>query len=347
MESTEATLAENQRESGPRGPLERRKLLIVLLGLAVSFGAYLLARSAMNEAAARVSGILVLAAILWATEALPLFATAFLVIGLEILTLASVGGLADYWTAFLEWLGITMESTDQAPIDATTFIAPFASDIIILFMGGFLLSAAIKKHGIDRVIASKVLQPFTRSPLLLIYGVLGLTAFLSMWMSNTATAAMMIGMAGIVVADLPEEQAPFRRAVYLAVPFGANIGGVGTPIGTPPNAIAFGALNAAGYDATFLKWMTVMVPIEIVMLCLAGILLYAFFKPLPGLEIPRIESTGKLTAGGIVTLIILAMTVALWLTSGLHGVKPGCRGAPCGRVAHGLRRAGPARRRLD
>ena len=300
-----------------------RRLAIILIGITASFVAYFMTRSVLGEAAARVVGILVLAAIFWATEVLPLFATAFLVIGLEILTLASDGGLADYWTRFLVRLGISMENGGEVALEATTFITPFASDIIILFMGGFLLSAAISKHGIDQVIAGKLLHPFTRSPLLLLFGVLGLTAFMSMWMSNTATAAMMITVVGVVVATIPEEQAHFRRAVFLAVPFGANIGGVGTPIGTPPNAIAFGALNAAGYDVTFLKWMVVMVPISIIMLVFAGVLLYLFFKPKPGLEIKRIESTNKLTASGIITIMIMVCTIALWLTSSLHGVKPG------------------------
>lgn len=318
-----AAEGEMQRESPVPSLADRRKLLIVGLSVMASLVAYLVARTVIEEMAARVVGILLLAAFFWATEVIPLFATAFLVIGLEILTLASNGGLADYWTKFLQRLGLSMQLSDREPVEASEFIAPFASDIIILFMGGFLLSAAITKHGIDRVIASKILQPFTRSPLLLIYGVLCLTAFLSMWMSNTATAAMMIAMVGIVVATVPEDQARFGKALYLAVPFGANIGGVGTPIGTPPNAIAFGALNAAGYDVTFLKWMTFMVPIELVMLGLAGLLLFFLFRPKPGLEIPRIESADKLTAGGIVTLAILALTVTLWLTSGLHGVKPG------------------------
>ena len=220
-------------------------------------------------------------------------------------------------------MGITLEPNAPA-LDAAVFIAPFASDTILLFMGGFLLSAAITKHGIDRVIAGKILQPFARSPLLLLFGVLGLTAFLSMWMTNTATAAMMIAMVRIVAGALPEDEKDrFQRALLLAVPFGANIGGVGTPIGTPPNAIGFGALNAAGYDVTFLRWMVVMVPVEIVMLAIVGFLLYALFKPSPGLKLPTIEPPQKLTANTILTLLILATTITLWLTSGFHGVKPG------------------------
>jgi hypothetical protein len=104
--------------------------------------------------------------------------------------------------------------------------------------------------------ATEVLPLFARSPLRLIYGVLGVTAVFSMWMSNTATTAMMLAVVGPTVRRVPE-RASFRLAILLAVPFGANIGGIGTPIGTPPNAIAYGVLNQAGYDVTFLTWMLV------------------------------------------------------------------------------------------
>lgn len=205
---------------------------------------------------------------------------------------------------------------------ASTFLNPFAKDIIILFMGGFLLSRAITKHGIDKAIAGKVLRPFTRSPLLLIYGLLGISAFFSMWMSNTATAAMMIAITGPLLKKLPEGDR-FHKAIVLAVPFGANIGGIGTPIGTPPNAIAYGALNAAGYEVTFLKWMLVVVPLEILILAVVGLILYVFFKPAPNYTIGELEPPGTIPVRGKVTLIILGVTVVLWRTGGQHGIRPG------------------------
>jgi sodium-dependent dicarboxylate transporter 2/3/5 len=196
-------------------------------------------------------------------------------------------------------------------------------DIILLFLGGFLLSAAVIKHGIDSAIARKVLRPFTRSPLCLLYGVLGMSAFFSMWMSNTATATMMIAIVNPFVRMLPEEER-FRYALILAVPFGANIGGIGTPIGTPPNAIAYGALNTAGYHITFLKWMLVAVPLELLLLAGVGLLLYLFCTPRPGLQIGMIPIADKPISGqGKATLLILGGTVVLWLTSDQHGLQPG------------------------
>jgi sodium-dependent dicarboxylate transporter 2/3/5 len=291
--------------------------------LTVAIGVYWVGRGVVPEMAARTLSIFIIAAGFWATEVLPLFATAFVVIGLEILFLASNGGLADTLTRLLIWLDLPVrQSPDVQLMSAGTFLRPFSQDIIMLFMGGFLLSTAITKHGIDQAIASIVLRPFTRSPLRLLYGVIGMTAFFSMWMSNTATAAMMIAIIGSLARLVPAADR-FRAALVLAVAFGANIGGIGTPIGTPPNAIAFGALHAAGYPITFLTWMLVVVPLEIIMLAVVGGLLYVFFKPGAGLMLGTPGPGGAVSTRGKVTLIILGSTVLLWLTSGQHGMQPG------------------------
>jgi sodium-dependent dicarboxylate transporter 2/3/5 len=242
------------------------------------------------------------------------------VIGLEIIFLATDGGLANQLTRLLGVMGI--EASTHQTIKYTAFLSPFASDIIILFMGGFLLSAALTKHNIDRAIARRILRPFSRSPLALLFGVIGISAFFSMWMSNTATAAMMLAIITPVLSKLPAD-IRFRRALVLAVAFGANIGGIGTPIGTPPNAIAYGALNAAGYHVTFLQWMLVCVPLELVLLIVTGLVLYLAFRPERGLVIEKLELVQKITARGWLTVVILLCTIALWLTSGWHGIRPG------------------------
>ena len=310
-------------EDTPTSRPPQRRVLIIVVTVALAMAAYWLTRSSLNEMAARMLAILIIAAVFWATEVLPLFATALVVIGLEVLLLASTGGLADVLTGLLTSLGLAVHlSPDVRPIAAGTFLNPFASDVIILFMGGFLLSAAMTKHGVDKAIASIVLRPFTRSPLLLIYGLLGMSAFSSMWMSNTAAAAMMIAIASPLVGIVPHGDR-FLRAIFLAVAFGTNIGGIGTPIGTPPNAIAFGTLNAAGHKVTFLKWMLVAVPLEILLLGITGLLLYAFFRPDQALKLGEIRPAQKLSAHGKAALVILWVTVLFWVTSGQHGLKPG------------------------
>jgi sodium-dependent dicarboxylate transporter 2/3/5 len=148
-----------------------------------------------------------------------------------------------------------------------------------------------------------------------------------MWMSNTATAAMMLSLVKPLIADRPRGERLTQR-VILAVAFGANIGGLGTPIGTPPNAIAFGALNAAGYTVTFLSWMLVAVPLAVVLLVVVGLLLDRLVGPAgapdPVLEVPEAEQ--PFSWRGHATLAVLGLAMGLWITSGLHGVRPGAIG---------------------
>ena len=202
----------------------------------------------------------------------------------------------------------------------TVFLSSFSSGIIILFMGGFLLSAAVTKHGLDRAIASRILRPMSGRPIFLMFGVLLITAFFSMWMSNTATTVMMLAIISPLVKALPSDD-KFHRAVILAVPFGANIGGIGTPIGTPPNAVAMAALQQAGYKIGFIDWMMMGVPLAALLVMVAGVLLYWFFPPGKDLVLPTIEKpTEKISFKGRLTLLILGLTIVLWLTGKWHGL---------------------------
>lgn len=300
-----------------------RRAVVIAATIAVSAATYWLTRGTIGEMPARSLSIILIAAAFWATEVLPLFATAFVVIGLEILFLATDGGLAAELTAILVWLGFEVPGdAPGGPMRASIFLEPLADDIIVLFLGAFLLAAAIRKHGIDDRLAARVLRPFTGSPLRLLAGVLSVSAFFSMWMSNTATAAMMLAMVGPTIRRLPA-QAPYRMAILLAVPFGANIGGIGTPIGTPPNAIAYGVLNQAGYEVTFLAWMLVAVPLAVLLLAATAAVLYARFPPRGSLTLAIDHATRPLDGAGRAALVILALTVVLWILSGWHGLRPG------------------------
>ncbi|MGB0766440.1 MAG: SLC13 family permease [Phycisphaeraceae bacterium] len=295
-------------------PSKRNLVIIGVTGL-TSVLLYLLLPDSIDELQRRMICIFLVAAVFWAFEVMALFATSLMVIGMMILALATDGGLA-----------LTLPSVAPMPegvsISSAAFLSAFGSNIIVLFMGGFLLSAALTKHQIDQAIAAKVLRPFTRNPLLLIYGVLLISAFFSMWMSNTATAAMMIAILRPILKALPIEDA-YHRGLVLAVPFGANIGGVGTPIGTPPNAVAYAAIKAAGGELSFLGWMLVGVPLAAVLLAFAGLLLYFTHRPNPGLSLPRIDGPLRISWYGKLTLSILLAAVALWLTGEAHGIGAG------------------------
>ncbi|MEX0886464.1 MAG: DASS family sodium-coupled anion symporter [Phycisphaeraceae bacterium] len=266
---------------------------------------YFMLPEAMGELPRRAVAIFIVAAIWWATEAIPLYATSLCLIGLEVLLLARHGGFAP-----------------EGDLRFDQFFDPFASPVIILFMGGFLLASAVTKHGLDRAIASRVLSRFTRGPLLLIYGIMGITAFFSMWMSNTATTAMMIAIVAPLIKGITDEEGGhrFATAIVLAVPLGANIGGIGTPIGSPPNAVALAALRSAGIELTFLQWMMVAVPLLVLLLAVAGLLLYWLMPPGKGLVLPELRDREAMPRRGKATLGILVLTIGLWLSGGWTGI---------------------------
>jgi len=282
----------------------RRTLGLGLLAVVLAGVAYTVTPETVPELARRTVAIFILAAVLWATEAIPLYATSLCVVGLEILLLAQQGGMAG-----------------QGGLSYKQFLSPFASGVIILFMGGFLLSKAITKHRLDEVIANKLIYPFARSPLLLIYGILGVTALFSMWMSNTATAAMMVAIVAAMLKGVPRDS-HFRRAMILAVPFGANIGGIGTPIGTPPNAVCLANLRDAGVEIGFLQWMGAAVPLMVLLIGITGLVLYGFFRPEGGISLsaPK-DAEQRISGKGWLVLGILGFAVTLWLTSTWHGIN--------------------------
>ncbi len=221
---------------------------IVVLGRAGALGS-------LTPAAATVLGVAVLMAIWWMTEAAPIVATSLLP--------AVLFPCLDVGTA-------------------RTVSASYADPLILLMMGGFFLSVAIERSELHRRIALHVLRVVGTRPDRLVLGFLVATAFISMWISNTATALMMLPIALAVLRRL-EERAPddprlrpVAIALLLAVAYASSIGGLGTPIGTGPNLIFLGQYRAAFPDAepiTFLGWMKRAVPIVVVLLGAAWLIL--------------------------------------------------------------------------
>ena len=155
-------------------------------------------------------------------------------------------------------------------------MATFADPIIMLFLGGFFLAAAATKYRLDMNLAKVLLKPFGTNPKFVLLGLMSVTALFSMFMSNTATAAMMLAILTPVLALFtPEDKG--RAAFALAIPIAANLGGIGTPIGTPPNAIALKALQGMGLDVSFGKWLMFGIPFVIVMILIAWLLLLWLF----------------------------------------------------------------------
>jgi sodium-dependent dicarboxylate transporter 2/3/5 len=236
----------------------RLSLFISFCLFTVALAAFLLKRGDLPRERIFMLGIFVLAVLLWVTEVLPLFATALLVIALQVILLANPAGWAG--------LGFSQGGSPTYQMILASAIDP----VIILFFGGFLLAQAVAKEGVDVRIASTILWPFGSKPAWVLLGVMLVTATFSMWVSNTATAAMMVALIMPMLRDVARGE-PIRKAMILAVAFAANIGGMGTPIGTPPNAVAIGFLRKSGVALSFMEWMIVAVPLTLALLIVPGL----------------------------------------------------------------------------
>jgi solute carrier family 13 (sodium-dependent dicarboxylate transporter), member 2/3/5 len=282
---------------------------LVSVAIAAMVVTVMLLTQAVPREAAFMAGILALAALLWMTEAVPLFATSLLVIGLQILLLANPGG----------WPGLGFED-QQSPTSPTyqQVLAAAADPVLVLFFGGLLLARAATKEKVDQALAGLVLHPLRNRPMFLLLAVMLVTAALSMWMSNTATAAMMIVVGLSITGRLPGEE-PFRKGLLLSVPFAANIGGLGTPVASPPNAIAVSYLEQAGNPISFFQWMAVAVPLMAVLLLLTWLLLWCWYYPSqPTLTLQT--DRRPMTRRGWYVVTVMTVTMALWISEHWHGL---------------------------
>ena len=287
----------------------RRRTAGLFLGPAVFIALLLLPLPGLSPAAHRLAAILALMVVLWITEALPLAVTA--VLGPVLAVLFSV-----------------------AP--ARAVFAPFADPIIFLFIGSFILAEAMFVHGLDRRIAFTALsiKAVGQSParILIAYGLV--TATISAWISNTATTAMMFPLGLAVVGHLAagrEREPSIRRyamAMMLMTAFAASIGGLATPVGTPPNLIGLALLRQqAGIDISFDRWMLIGVPT--VLLVLAGLFLIFHVFLVRGVHLAQggadlvreeLRKLGPITRGQRNVMAAFFTTVVLWLLPGLFAI---------------------------
>ncbi len=251
--------------------------------------------------------ILIFAAGLWATEAIPAFAVALLVIGLQILI-----------------LGQPRDLSADREIQWESFAATLGSPLIWLFFGGFVLAAAAEKTGLNRWFACEVLRRLGSRPGPLLAGSMGVTFIFSMFISNTAAATMMLAVMLPVVGTLgPHDR--FRKAMVLGIACAANLGGMGTVIGSPPNAIAAGALANIQQPIDFFRWMIAAGPPALLMIVLVwGYLIYRYrpaLKRLDFVAFAAASSPNHLPAWRrILVVFVFTITVLLWLTQSLHGI---------------------------
>jgi len=310
---------------GGEAPFERRRRAAGVVLAPLAFAAVYLTSGGLGAQGQTMASILAAVVVLWICETLPLPATALL---------GAVLSIA---------LGV-------AP--ARQVFSYFADPIVFLFIGSFMLARAMSVHGLDRRIALSFLSVgfISATPARMLAGLGIVTAVLSMWVSNTATTAMMlpIGLGILSALDrtrgnggaLDARSWPFATGMMLMVSYAACVGGIGTPVGSPPNLIGIGMLrNAAGVDIGFFTWMAVAAPMLVAMAAALFVLLHRLHpeappkEPAPGEQAPASlgadmrthvarekSSLGPWTRGQVNTLVAFGFAVALWMLPGVLAI---------------------------
>ena len=244
---------------------------------------------------ALVAATLIAVIVLWVTEVIPLYISAMT----GSFLLLSLGDFS-----------------------ARDIFQPYFDPVIVLFLGGFVLARGMQKYELDQRMAHEVLLRMGDKPLNFVLGLMLVTAFLSLWMSNTASAAIMIPISIIVLKknNLFHEHSRFAKGAVLAVAYAATIGGIGSLAGSPPNAIAARYLGEKDIPLDFLEWMVKTLPFVVLALLFTWFLLILFNKP----EIEKIEfkyTARKLNRSQKTIFAVLLITVVGWLTTRFTGIS--------------------------
>lgn len=280
------------------------KTLILAAGPVLFFLLQLLnAPVGMTESAWAVVGVTLWMAIWWVTEVIPIAVTALLPI-------------------------ILFPLTGALDIGSTT--SAYGDKYVFLYLGGFLLAIAIEKWHLHRRIALSIIHMIGTDVKYIILGFMVATAFLSMWISNTATSVMMLPIGTAIISqlqdnpDTPEnENRRFGKALMLAIAYSASIGGIGTLIGTPPNLVLAGIVQKLyGIEISFFQWAKLGIPVSVVLLTICWKYLTHFAFDLSKLKLPGgkaqisslLEKLGKMSRQEKVVLVVFVVTAFGWIT---------------------------------
>ncbi|GAL16658.1 di-and tricarboxylate transporter [Vibrio maritimus] len=233
------------------------------------------------------------------------------VLGISILTFIAVLWLTEALHVTVTAVLVPVIAVLFNVFDTQTALNNFANSIIFLFLGGFALAAAMHRQGLDKVVADKVLVMAKGRMSVAVFMLFGVTALLSMWISNTATAAMMLPLVLGVLSKVNEESGHNTYVfVLLGIAYSASIGGIATMVGSPPNAIA-----AAEIGMTFTDWMAFGLPTAFILLPIALAVLFFVLKPKLDGEFEINHEPVNWDKGKVVTLLIFGLTVFFWIFS--------------------------------
>ena len=300
--------------------LDKKKIFKIALSAIVFLVLWLLPTSVMglpdiSVVEHRVIAIFGLALILWITEAIPSWTTSMLIVVLLLLTCSNSSLSCFINESFFV-------SGDTAPVrienignlvSYKSIMAAFANPVIMLFIGGFVIAIVASKMGIDVQLAKVMLSLFGKKSEFVLLGILLITGIFSMFISNTATAAMMLTFMAPVLRQMPAD-GKGKIALAMAIPIGANVGGIATPIGTPPNAIALGYLrDNLGMDVSFMDWLMVMLPYTLILLVIAWVVLLLLFPFKQKTIELKIEGETKGGSQLVISYITIFATIFLWI----------------------------------
>ncbi|MCP4545981.1 MAG: DASS family sodium-coupled anion symporter [bacterium] len=277
-----------------------RKYVLLLLGALIAVLSGLLLKDLPGSQRVMAS-IFIMVVFYWITEPVPIYVT---------------GILASLACGLL--LGPLAHLFGNETLNYRDFLYPFASPVVVLMFGGFVMARVFSKNNLDLEFCRLCLSKLGTRPGRILFGMMILTAIMSMWMSNTATTAIMVASILPIVRALPRGS-NLARAFMLAIPFSANIGGIATPIGTPPNAIAIGLMADQGLQISFIGWMVAAFPLMLVLLVITFFLIRLFF-PLGKDDLELSISAGGAAANRNLVYSVFGITVLLWLTDYFHHI---------------------------
>ncbi|MBQ4420671.1 MAG: SLC13/DASS family transporter [Bacteroidales bacterium] len=260
----------------------------------------------------RIIAIFAFATLMWIFELVPAWSTSVAIMGLLLLFTSDSG------VKFM----VDEETVGQV-LSYKSIMGAFADPVVMLFIGGFVLAIAATKTGLDSQMAKVLLKPFGKKSENVLLGFILITGLFSMFVSNTATAAMMLTFLTPVFRQLPPE-GKGRISMALSIPIAANIGGMATPIGTPPNAIALKYLNdpdGLNMNLGFGEWVAFMLPLTIVLLFIGWIVLRKLYPFTQKTVELHIESTMKKTRKTYVVIVTFIITVLLWMFDAFTGIN--------------------------
>ncbi len=260
----------------------------------------------------RIIAIFAFATLMWIFELVPSWSTSVAVMGLLLLFTSDSG---------IKFM-VNEDSVGKL-LSYKSIMAAFADPVVMLFIGGFILAIAATKTGLDAHMAKILLKPFGKKSNNVLLGFILITGLFSMFVSNTATAAMMLTFLAPVFKQLPPE-GKGRIALTLSIPIAANIGGMATPIGTPPNAIALKYLNdpeGLNMGMGFGQWVAFMLPITLVLLFIGWLVLRKLYPFTQKTVELHIESSAKKDNKTYVVIITFFVTVLLWMFDAITGIN--------------------------